>query len=94
MLIVLTLLTSASFFKYRYVRQIILRANGTHIDLICWPPTDSNYNMAISDIHVMSKDELMQRLSESDMQMGKSDLMPLKIDTKLFAVEITGEAVD
>lgn len=50
--------------------------------------------MAISDIHVMSKDELMQRLSDSEMQMGKSDLFPLKIDTKLFAVEITGEAVD
>lgn len=42
----------------------------------------------------MSKEELMQKLSEGDMQMGKSDILPLKIDTKLFAVEISGEAVD
>ncbi len=93
-MVVLTLLTSALFFKYRYVRSIILKANGTHIDLICWPPTVSSFNMAIADIHVMSKEELMQKLSEGDMQMGKADILPIKIDTKLFGVEITGEAID
>lgn len=50
LLVLLTVMTGSGFMKYRYVRKLNLRGNGTHIDLVCKPVWDTKFNVPIADI--------------------------------------------
>ena len=91
MLVLATMATTSGFLRVRYVKQIMLRANGTHIDLKCALPWQSVKNVAISDIMVPERDELVQQLAENNQFLAKYSFYPLKVEKKVYAVEITGE---